>query len=236
MGAPPMTPRRSVRRSGEMEEAQIPSPIRIVLADDHSVIRSGLRMLLDQEGDLEVVGEAEDAASATRKVEKRKPDVLVLDLQMPGAKPLEDVPRLLEMLPGMRIVVLTMRNDPLTAREMLRAGASGYVLKQAADAQLVAAIRTVASGGSYVNPELGAAMATVDSDPIAQLSHRDRDLLRLAALGHTNREIGERLFLSVRAIEVNRSQLQAKLGIKSRPDLVRFAVESKLIEPSDKAG
>ena len=211
-------------------------PIRIVLADDHSVIRSGLRVLLDRETGLEVVGEAEDAAGAVRMVEKRNPDVLVLDLQMPGAAPLEDVPRLLDAHPGLSIVVLTMRNDPLTAREMLRAGASGYVLKQAADVQLVEAIRAAAAGGAYINPALGAALATVDRDPVAQLSERDRQLLRLAALGHTNREIGERLFLSVRAIEVNRSQLQSKLGIKSRPELVRFAVANRLIEPSEPVG
>ncbi len=209
------------------------APIRIVLADDHSVIRSGLRVLLGEEIDFEVVGEAEGVAGTTRMVAKRKPDVLVLDLQMPGADPVEDIPRLIESNPRTRIVVLTMRNDPLTARQMLRAGASGYVLKQAADSQLVEAIRIAARGGSYVNPQLGAALATVDRDPVAQLSDRDRELLRLAALGHTNREIGERLYLSVRAIEVNRSRLQSKLGIGSRPELVRFAVENKLIEPSD---
>ncbi len=208
------------------------TPIRIVLADDHSVIRAGLRMLLDQEPDLEVIGEADDSAGTTRMVDRRKPDVLVLDLQMPGASPLEDVPRLLDDHAKLRIVILTMRNDPLTARELLRAGASAYVLKQAVDTQLVEAIRVAASGGSYIDPELGAALATVDRDPVAQLSDRDRELLRLAALGYTNREIGEQLFLSVRAIEVNRSQLQAKLGIKTRPDLVRFAIEHKLVEPS----
>jgi two-component system, NarL family, response regulator NreC len=216
-----------------MGSSDAEAPIRILLADDHSVIRSGLRMLLGEESDFEVVGEAEDAAGAKRMVEKRRPDVLVLDLQMPGANPVEDVPRLIESNPGTRVVVLTMRNDPLTAREVLRAGAAGYVLKQAADSQLVEAIRVAASGGSYVNPQLGAALATVDRDPVAQLSDRDRELLRLAALGHTNREIGERLYLSVRAIEVNRSQLQGRLGINSRPELVRFAVENKLIEPSD---
>jgi two-component system response regulator NreC len=154
-------------------------------------------------------------------------------LQMPGAAPVTDVETLLGAVPGLKIVVLTMRNDPLTARELLRAGASGYVLKQAADTQLAEAIRAAAAGRSYVNPELGAALATVDRSPLAKLSERDRELLRLAALGYTNREIGERLYLSVRAIEVNRSQLQKRLGIASRPDLVRFAVANRLIEPAD---
>ena len=207
------------------------APIRIVLADDHSAIRAGLRLLLDQEEGLEVVGEAGDAASAAGMVDRRKPDVLVLDLQMPGAAPLEDIPRLLEARPGMSIVVLTMLNDPLSARGLIRAGASGYVLKQSADTELVDAIRAASGGKRYVNPELGAEMATVDRDPIAQLNDRDRELLKLAALGHTNREIGDRLFLSVRAIEVNRSRLQARLGIRTRPDLLRFAVDNRLIEP-----
>jgi two-component system response regulator NreC len=216
-----------------MADERASAPIRIVLADDHSVIRSGLRVLLSRESDLEVVGEAKDAAGTMRMIERRKPDVLVLDLQMPGASPVQDVPRLLKLHSRMKIVVLTMRNDALTAREMLRAGTSAYVLKQAADAQLVDAIRVAASGGSYLNPELGAAMATVDRDPVARLSDRDRELLRLAALGHTNREIGERLFLSTRAVEVNRSRLQSKLGITSRPELVRFAVKNGLVAPSD---
>ena len=209
------------------------APIRIVLADDHSVIRSGLRVLLDQEKGFEVVGEADDANATRRMVEKRKPDVLVLDLNMPGARPGSDVETLLQIRPQLKVVVLTMVNDPLTARELLRAGASAYVLKQAADEQLVEAIREAAAGRSYVNPQLGADMATIDDRPLAKLSERDRELLRLAALGHTNREIGERLFLSVRAIEVNRSRLQSDLGIASRPELVRFAVENRLIEPAE---
>ena len=212
-----------------------PAPIRIVLADDHAAIRHGLRLLLDTEEDLEVVGEAGDAASAASMVDRRNPDVLVLDLQMPGAVPLTDIPRLLEEHPGLSIVVLTMLNDPLTARGLIRAGASGYVLKQAADNELVDAIRAASTGHRYVNPELGAEMAVADRDPVAQLSDRDRELLKLAALGHTNKEIGERLYLSVRAIEVNRSRLQARLGIKTRPDLLRFAVENRLIEPSSEA-
>ena len=207
------------------------NPIRIVLADDHSAFRSGLRLLLGHEGDLEVVGEAGDAATAARMVERRRPDVLVLDLQMPGSAPIEDIPRFLESCASLTIVVLTMLNDPLTARELIRAGASGYVLKQAADSELVEAIRAASAGRRYVNPELGAEMAIVDRDPVAQLSDRDRELLKLAALGHTNREIGEKLYLSVRAIEVNRSRLQNRLGIRTRPDLLRFAVEHRLIEP-----
>ncbi|HVQ59498.1 MAG TPA: response regulator transcription factor [Solirubrobacterales bacterium] len=205
--------------------------ISVVLADDHNVIRAGLRSMLESEIDLRVIGEAADAAGAAKLVEDRRPDVLVLDLQMPGAQPRADVPRLRERAPDTAIVVLTMQNDPRGARDLLRAGAAGYVLKQAAERQLGEAIRTVAGGGSYVDPELGGALARLEADPLQGLNEREQDLLRLVALGHTNREIGEQLFLSVRAIEVNRSKLFEKLGIESRPELVRFAIDNGVIEP-----
>jgi two-component system response regulator NreC len=133
-------------------------------------------------------------------------------------------------VPGTAIVVLTMQSDPRRARELLRAGAAGYVLKQAAERNLNEAIRIAARGGSYIDPELGGAMAKLEADPLDDLGERERELLRLLALGHTNREIGERLFLSVRAIEVNRAKLLEKLGIESRPDLVRFAIDNGIVE------
>jgi two-component system response regulator NreC len=204
--------------------------ITVVLADDHNVIRAGLRSMLEAEADLRVIGEADDAASAARLVRDRRPDVLVLDLQMPGAEPSRDIEALRESVPSTAIVVLTMQNDPRTARELLRAGAGGYVLKQAAERNLTAAIRAAAGGGSYIDPELGGALAKLESDPLQDLSERERELLRLLALGHTNREIGEQLFLSVRAIEVNRAKLLRRLGIESRPDLVRFAIDNGIIE------
>ncbi|HEX6601117.1 MAG TPA: response regulator transcription factor [Solirubrobacterales bacterium] len=203
----------------------------IVLADDHNVIRTGLRSMLEAEPDLRVIGEAADAAAAARLVADRRPDVLVLDLQMPGAKPREDVPRLREEVPGTAVVVLTMRNDPRVARDLLRAGAGAYVLKQAADRQLPDAIRAVTGGGTYIDPELGGAVAKLEADPLEELSQREQDLLRLVALGHTNREIGEQLFLSVRAVEVNRAKLMEKLGVESRPELVRLAIANGIIEP-----
>jgi two-component system response regulator NreC len=204
--------------------------ITVVLADDHNVIRTGLRALLEAEEDLRVIGEAPDAAAARKLVRDRRPDVLVLDLQMPGAEPASDVPALREEVPGTAIVVLTMQSDPRRARELLRAGASGYVLKQAAERQLTAAIRAAAGGGSYIDPELGGQVARLGADPLEELGERDLELLRLLALGHTNREIGEKLYLSVRAVEVNRSKLLAKLGLKSRPDLVRFAITNGVID------
>lgn len=207
--------------------------ITVVLADDHNVIRAGLRSMLEAEEDLRVIGEADDATSAAKLVEARRPDVLVLDLQMPGAEPRQDVPRLRESAPDTQIVVLTMQNDPRSARDLLRAGAAAYVLKQAADRQLREAIRAAAGGRSFVDPELGGALAKLEADPLEGLGEREVDLLRLVALGHTNREIAEQLFLSVRAIEVNRAKLLEKLGIESRPELVRFAIANGVIGPSE---
>lgn len=204
--------------------------ISVVLADDHNLIRAGLRTMLEGEDDVRVIGEAAEATAARRLVETRRPDVLVLDLQMPGADPGADVQRLREDAPDTAIVVLTMQSDPRKARSLLRAGAAGYVLKQAAERKLTEAIRIAAAGGSYIDPELGGAMAKLEADPLDDLGERERELLRLLALGHTNREIGEQLFLSVRAIEVNRAKLLEKLGIESRPDLVRFAIDNGIIE------
>jgi two-component system response regulator NreC len=210
--------------SGEKQE------ITVVLADDHNVIRAGLRAMLDAEDDLRVIGDASDAPGARKLARDRRPDVLVLDLQMPGAEPASDVPTLREEVPGTAIVVLTMQADPRRARELLRAGASGYVLKQAAERQLTAAIRAAAGGGSYIDPELGGQVARLGGDPLESLGERDRKLLRLLALGHTNREIGEKLYLSVRAVEVNRANLLEKLGLATRPELVRFAIANGVID------
>ncbi len=207
--------------------------ITVVLADDHAVIRSGLRAMLEREEDLRVIGEAGDAAAAGVLVKARRPRVLVLDLHMPGAEPIRDIPRFLEDSPGTSVVVLTVHNDARTARDLLRAGASGYVLKQAAERQLTDAIRTAAVGRSYITPELGGELAKLEADPLEALNERDLELLRLAALGYTNREIGERLFLSVRAIEVNRAKLLSTLGIRSRPELVRFAISHGILDVGD---
>jgi two-component system response regulator NreC len=213
-----------------------PQQITVVLADDHNVIRAGLRALLEAQDDLRVIGEAADASGAAKLVAGRRPDVLVLDLQMPGAEPRQDIPRLRESSSATAIVVLTMQNDPRSARDLLRAGASAYVLKQAAERQLAEAIRIASGGGSYIDPELGGALAKLEADPLESLGERELDLLRLVALGFTNREIGEQLFLSVRAVEVNRAKLFEKLGIESRPELVRFAITNGVIEAGTEPG
>ena len=207
--------------------------ITIVLADDHAVVRSGLRMLLDAEDDMEVVAEAGDVDGTRRTVLGHKPTVLVLDLNMPGGSSLEAIPAMTESSPGTAIVVLTMQEDPAFAREALRAGAKGYVLKQAAGTELVQAIRAAVSGGTWLNPELGARMAaapTIPAGPPGDLTERELDVLRLIALGHTNNEIAEQLYLSVRTVETHRAHIQQKLGMSSRAELVRYALDHDLIE------
>jgi two-component system, NarL family, response regulator NreC len=208
--------------------------ITIVLADDHAVVRSGLRLLLERTGDLEVVSEAGDAETAVRTVLGHKPAVLVLDLNMPGQlSSLEAIPRVAEVSPHTRIVVLTMQEDPEFARRALRAGASGYVLKEAADDELVEAIRQAATGGTYLNPRLGAALAAAPPTPGGppdDLTEREVEVLRLIALGHTNAEIAAQLYLSVRTVETHRAHIQQKLGRSTRAELVRYALDHRLLE------
>jgi two-component system response regulator NreC len=214
------------------QDSEPTAAITIVLADDHPIVRSGLRMLLEAEEDLEVIAEAGDAETAARYVLGHKPTVLVLDLNMPGGSSLEAIPRVNEASPGTSVVVLTMQEDPAFAREALQAGARGYVLKQAAGAELVQAIRAAAGGGTWLNPELGARMAAtpVSQGPPGDLSERELEVLSLIALGHTNNEIGEQLYLSVRTVETHRSHIQQKLGLSTRAELVRYALENDLIE------
>jgi two-component system response regulator NreC len=212
--------------------------IRIVLADDHEVVRTGLRMLLDSQPDFEVVAEASDTDSARRYVRGHHPKVLVLDLNMPGGSSLEAIPAMREEFPDTQIVVLTMQKEPPFAREALSAGALGYVLKEAAHAELVEAVRRAAVGESYLNPRLGARMASEPPPgPPDDLSPREVDVLRLIALGNTNTEIGEQLYLSVRTVETHRSHIQQKLRLQSRADLVAYAIDRGLIsterEPSN---
>ena len=204
---------------------------RIVLADDHAVVRSGLRLLLDSADGLEVVAEAGDAESAVRSTLGHKPDVLILDLNMPGElTSLEAIPRVAEVSPRTRVVVLTMQEDPEFARRALRAGAVAYVLKEAADDELVEAVRRAAAGQNYVTPRLGAALAAPPPGPPGDLTERELEVLRLIALGHTNHEIAEQLFLSVRTVETHRAHIQHKLDRTTRAELVRFALDTGLLE------
>ncbi|HWT93171.1 MAG TPA: response regulator transcription factor [Solirubrobacteraceae bacterium] len=207
-------------------------PLTVVLADDHAVVRSGLKLLLAQSG-MEVVAEAGDVPTAQRYVLGHKPDVLVLDLNMPGEPSLPAIPRFLEASPSTHIVVLTMQEDPQFAREALQKGATAYVLKEAAEEELVQAIHAAREGRTYVNPSLGARLATAPltpQGPPGGLSEREVDILRLIALGHTNTEIAQQLFLSVRTVETHRAHIQQKLGRTTRAELVRYALDHGLVE------
>jgi two-component system response regulator NreC len=212
------------------DETPASERIGIVLADDHAMVRSGLRMLLDSEPDFEVLAEAADVDSARRCVRGHHPRVLVLDLNMPGGSGLQAIPEIRAESPNTQIVVLTMQSEPAFAREALGAGALGYVLKEAADDELVEAVHRAAAGESYLNPSLGARIASEPPrGPPDVLSERELDVLRLIALGYTNAEIAEQLYLSVRTVETHRSHIQQKLGLSTRAELVGYALERGLI-------
>src|SRR3954451_22921247 len=226
----------------EADPASDTSPVRaeradrskttIVIADDHTVVRQGLRMLIDNEAGLQVVAEAGTVPDAERLARAHRPSVLVLDLNMPGGSSLDAIPRLREDAPDTAIVVLTMQDDPAFARKALQAGALGFVLKEAADEELLQAIRLAAAGDTYLNPRLGARMAAAPepSGPPGDLSERELEVLRLIALGHTNSEIAQRLFLSTRTVETHRAHIQQKINCSSRAELVRYAIDHHLVE------
>jgi two-component system response regulator NreC len=208
-----------------------PSPVRIVLADDHVVVRAGLRMIIEGVEGWEVVAECGEADAAEELVRLHHPDVLVLDLLMPGRRPLEIVPELRGSEPGTRVVILTMEADPVIARRALASGAAAYVLKEAADTALVDAIRTTAAGGTYLDPGLGALVATAPAGTRADaLSERELEVLRLIALGETNTEIADALSLSVRTVETHRSHILKKTRCDTRAQLVAYALRSGLLD------
>jgi len=209
--------------------------IRVLIVDDHAVVRSGLRRLLEDEG-FEVVAEAGDMRTAVFETRAHTPDVILMDVVMPGESGIEATPAVLREAPDAKVLVLSMQDDPRYVTEAFDAGASGYVLKEAADTELVQAIREVAGGGRYVHPALGARMITAaaeerrraEEDP---LSEREREVLRLLALGHTNQEIAKMLFISVRTAETHRAHIMQKLRLTTRAELVRYALDQGLLEP-----
>ena len=208
--------------------------ISVVLVDDHAVVRSGIRLLLDKQEDIEVIGEAGNAKDALFRARALKPDVILLDVVMPGESGVEVLPRLLEESPETKVLVLSMQDDPSYVREAFAAGAQGYVLKEAADEEVVSAVREIAKGGRYVHPTLGARMvaaaaeerAAAEADP---LSEREREVLRLLALGHTNQEIADMLYISVRTAESHRAHIMQKLRLATRAELVRYALSQGLL-------
>jgi two-component system, NarL family, response regulator NreC len=210
--------------------------IRIVVVDDHPVVRSGLGLLLGAEDDMEIVGDAGTIRDAVFEVRAAKPDVILLDVTMPGESGIEGLPKLLHETPDARVLMLSMQDDPSYVREAFAAGASGYVLKEAIDAEVVAAVRAVAAGTRYVHPALGARMVAADAAAQAAvaadpLSDREREVLKLLAVGHTNQEIAKQLFISVRTAETHRAHIMRKLQLSTRAELVRYAIEHGQLEP-----
>ena len=217
----------------ETEAATPVGALTIVLTDDHEVVRNGLRMVLEAEDGFEVVAEAGDLEATYHYVRAHRPRVLVLDLNLPEGSSLTAIPELLQQSPDTAVVVLTMQQDPAFAREAMRAGALGYVLKHSAGTELVDAVRAAAAGETYLNPKLGAQLAAAPAEsegPPDGLSEREVEILRLIALGHTNSEIGEKLHLSVRTVESHRAHVQQKTRRSTRAELVRYALDQGLIE------
>lgn len=212
------------------------SPITIVLAEDHAVVRSGLRVLLNSDARFRVVGEADDIGSILETVRSRRPRVLILDLNFGGDASLDAIPKLRAEVPGTQIVVLTMQDDPAFARAALRVGALGYVLTDAADAELKDALVLAAMDRTYLNPAFEARPAKGPRNPPVcpdDLSPRETEVLTLIALGHTNTEIAASLVLSVRRVESHRAHIQQKVGSVSRADLVAYARRHKLLGRTD---
>jgi two-component system response regulator NreC len=208
--------------------------ISVVLVDDHAVVRSGLRLLLERQEDIEVVGEAGNAKDAIFRARAMKPDVILLDVVMPGESGIEVLPKLLKESPETKVLVLSMQDDPSYVREAFAVGASGYVLKEAADEEVVSAVREIADGGRYVHPALGARMVAAEAEERAAaeadpLSEREREVLRLLALGHTNQEIAEQLYISVRTAESHRAHIMQKLRLTTRAELVHYALSHGLL-------
>ena len=209
--------------------------IRVLIVDDHAVVRSGLRLLLENEDGIECVGEAGSAEEAIPTARREQPDVVLLDVVMPGKTGIEAMPEILGVAPEAKVLVLSMQDDPSYVREAFAQGAAGYILKEAAEAEVVQAVVEVSRGGRYVHPVLGARLVVADqqardraeADP---LSDREREVLRLLALGHTNQEIAKMLYISVRTAETHRAHIMQKLRLSTRAELVRYAIANELLE------
>jgi two-component system response regulator NreC len=202
-------------------------PITVVIADDHAVVRQGVRLLLEAEDDLEVVGEASDVREAQALLRSTTPDVLVLDLHMGPELSLSTLSELRSGSPDTAVVILTMDDDPAFVQPAWAAGAAGYVLKEASRTELIRAIRTVGRGGRYLDPATGGWALSQSEDEV--LSERELEVLRLVALGYTNSEIAKRMYISPRTVETHRANLQSKLRLSGRPELVRYALEHGVI-------
>lgn len=219
--------------------------IRIVLADDHAVLRSGLRLLIHTQPDMEVVGEAGDFGETLRVCEQLQPDVVTLDLNMPGGTAGRTITEILHVCPEAHVLVLTMHDDPAYLRAALAAGAQGYVVKKAADTELLSALRAVAQGRAFVDVDIAKGQPAdvlvqpegkpgAAATPLESLSQREHEVLKLVAEGYTNQTIADKLFLSVKTVESYRARLMSKLGLRSRADLTRFALDVGILTSDGK--
>jgi len=214
----------------------VPDRIRVALCDDHAVVRSGLRRILEAESDLVVVGEAATVRDALALAGETGPDVFVMDLSLPDGSGIAATAEIAKISPATRVLVLTGHDDVAYLRRAFEAGAAGYLVKEAADIELVQAIRQIAGGRQYVHPSLGAALLAPDapsarlSGPGGELSERELEVLRHIALGLTNAEIAERLYVSVRTIETHRAHIHQKLNVRSRAELVRLAHDAGMLD------
>jgi len=207
--------------------------IRIVLIDDHKLLRAGLRSRLEKETDVSVVGEADDADMGVVQARRLQPDVSLLDLLMPRKGGYDALPELAKVAPAAKVLVISSQAAPSSVRQALSAGAAGYLPKRASDGELLTAIRNVARGSGYVDPDLGAQLVVSNGAPALEpLSDRERDVLHLLALGYTNQEIGKKLFISVRTVDTHRARIMRKLSLETRAELVLFALANGLIGPS----
>ena len=208
------------------------SPVRILLADDHAIVRQGLKLLIDNQSDMGVVGEAADGTDAVSQAQSLSPDIVVMDISMPGMNGLVATRALKRMLPNVAIVALTRHDDETYLEELLRAGASGYVLKQSAPTDFLRAIRAVAAGGVYLDPAITSRVAdgllsgeaVIANEPVASISERESEVLRLIAIGHSNKEVAAQLKISVKTVEVHKANAMRKLGLAGRVDIIRYAV------------
>ena len=207
--------------------------ISVLIVDDHALFRAGLGSRLELEHDITPVGEAATAAQAVSRARALQPDMILLDLLLPGTSGHEAIPELTRVSPRSRVLVVSSQAAPSSVRQALSAGAAGYVPKRASDQELVGAIRQVEAGDGYVDPDLGAKLVVPDrSAALEPLSERERDILQLLALGYTNQEIGRKRFISVRTVDTHRAHIMRKLGLETRAELVLFALANGLIGPS----
>jgi two-component system, NarL family, response regulator NreC len=203
---------------------------RIVIADDHAVVRAGLRALIDGQTDMQVVGEAGDASAAVAQVCDLKPDVVVLDISMGGGGGLKAQEKISAAMPGTKILFLSMHSDPAFVRTAISAGAAGYITKKAVHTELLNALRTVRMGRRYLDPSASEGIFPPTRDKRAILSTREQEALRLLAAGYTNQEIAARLFVSVKTVETYRARIMEKLEAKSRAELVRYAINACFLD------